>query len=179
MRDPFFSREMRMMDDSFDRIEKMMMPVLRSTYPAARAGTLLKASPGYEIKESEGSYEIALDIPEGLETKDLKVELERDGTVVHVSGKRHFEKDGVESSMQFSKRFTIGMNIDKDNIQANFADGCLVIRAPKLVTEEEGNRQIPITSQPHQIPSEEEVRQKDYSDEFDESDWAETGKKAA
>jgi HSP20 family molecular chaperone IbpA len=42
-----------------------LMPVLRN-FPANLHATLLCSSPGYEIKESDGTYEIAIDIPDGI-----------------------------------------------------------------------------------------------------------------
>jgi HSP20 family protein len=181
--DPFFAPLFRDGEDPFERMRRdiMMdwMPVLRSTRPKSLSSRLVRTSPGYEIKESEGAYEIALDIPDGLETKDLQVELERDGSVVHISGERQHSADGVESMTRFSKRFSIGDGVDAENIQANFADGCLVIHAPKLAMENQAKRLIPISNRPHKQITDEELRQKNYNDEFDESDWVETGKKAA
>lgn len=185
-RDPFFAPffQRRGGDDPFERMRKEIMsevmPVLRS--PLAKTpfpSRLVRASPGYEIKESKGVYEIALDIPHGLETKDLKVELGQDGTIVHVSGERKHTSDDAESFTRFSKRFSIGDGVDAERLQANFSEGCLVIRVPKLEAADQPKRQIPITNRPHEELTEDEMRYKSYNDAFDESDWVETGKKAA
>jgi HSP20 family molecular chaperone IbpA len=175
-KDPFFEDFHREMRD----FHREMMPVLRSRPQASSLAThLIRASPGYEIKESEDAYEIAVEIPEGLGKDDLEVELERDGTVVRVSGKREVKDDDGSTTMtHFSKRFTIGKGVvDTDKAGANFSDGCLVIRAPKLDPPVEAKRTIQITSKPHQEISDEELRQKTFNDAFDESDWVETGKK--
>jgi HSP20 family molecular chaperone IbpA len=81
---PFFSRRDW---DPFTHI----MPVLKK-FPSFDT-TLLRSSPGYEIKEGKSSYQIAIDIPDGVEASDMKVDVEQDGTVLHVSGERKFKKD--------------------------------------------------------------------------------------
>ena len=187
-RDPFsdFRRAERMMDDM------MMMSMQRPasvfeltpfsddiTLPTRTAKTLLRSSPGYRIKESKGAYEISVDIPEGLTASDMEIELENDGTVLHVSGERKIEEDDYVSQSWFDKRFTIGPNVDKDKIAANFDDGVLVMTAPKLEVTEEvppPKHTIPISEKPH--ITDEELVEKNYNDAFDESDWAETGKAA-
>jgi HSP20 family protein len=138
--------------------------------------TLLRSlSPGYEIKEHNGTYEIAVHVPDGVNASDVAVELENDGTVLNVSGERRQEDENGKllSAMRFGKRFTIGTNVDTDNITANLSNGVLVLTAPKIETEQK--RTIAITEKPH-VASEDEMKQKSYSDECDESDWAEAGK---
>jgi HSP20 family protein len=163
---PFFSRRDW---DPFTHI----MPVLKK-FPSFDS-TLLRSSPGYEIKEGKSTYQIAIDVPDGVEASDMKVEVEQDGTVLHVSGERKVKKDNRVIQTRFDNHFTIGPNIDTDNLTANLSDGVLIVKAPKLVVEEEKKKTIAITQKPHDL-SEEEVLQKSYSDAFDESDFAEAGK---
>jgi len=180
-RDPFFTRDpfapmfSRRDRDPFEHI----MPVLRNFPFDNKNKTILRSSPGYEIKESDGTYEIAIDVPKGLDASDMTVELENDGTVLHLSGEHKTEKEGgkVVSQMRFDKRFTIGTNVDTENIKANLDEGVLVLTAPKLKPEaaEKPKKTIPITKKPHSM-LDEEIVQTNYSDAFDESDWAETGK---
>jgi HSP20 family molecular chaperone IbpA len=177
-RDPFFSPFFFRRPDPFDDI----MPVLRS-FPMLddeRKKTLVRSSLGYEIKESDGAYEIAVQIPDDFDASDMTVELENDGTVLHISGELKIEDEGVVSEQYFDKRFTVGENVDTENIQANFHEGLLVLKAPKLEPDvaEEPKRAIPISKKPHSMLDQEQVTQTNYSDAFDESDWAETGKEA-
>jgi HSP20 family protein len=166
---PFFARP----DEPFIDI----MPVLRS-FPVNPRMTLRRSSPGYEIKESDGTYEIVIDIPDGVQASDMTVELENDGTALHLVGGKKVEEEDMVSETRFDKWFTIGHNVDTKNITANLNDGVLVLRAPKLEkdTLQKASQAIAITEEPH-IMTDEEVVQKSYSDAFDESDWAETGKK--
>ena len=176
---PFFS------DPFFEEFHREITPLLRSpmipsaSFPDRRVQ--LKETSGDDDKGD--AYEITVDIPEGLEHPDLKVELERDGTVVHVSGERHVEEDDMTTTTRFSKRFAIGKGMmDTDNMQAHLdeGNGCLVIRAPKLEPQPQPaptTRQIDITTKPRsQDISDEELRQQNYNPAFDESDSIETGK---
>jgi hypothetical protein len=61
---------------------------------------------------------------------------------------------------------------------ANLADGVLILMAPKLEKEilKEPKHTIAITENSPTSMTDEEVTQKNYSDAFDESDFAEMGK---
>jgi HSP20 family protein len=167
---PFFSRDPFAPFFAHDDL----MPVLRN-FPRDPRKTILRTSPGYEIKESEGSYEIVVDVPEGVGASDMNVEVNDD--MIHLSGERKVEEGGMMSETWFDKRFTIGTNVDTDNITANFKDGVLVLKAPKVEVTVPPKKTIAITEDPHD-DIEEEVIQKSYSDAFDESDWVEAGKEA-
>jgi HSP20 family molecular chaperone IbpA len=141
---------------------------------------LVRSSPGYDIQESDGKYEISVQVPEGVSASDMTVELEHDGTVLHLSGARKVEHEGMVSETRFDKRFTIGPNVDSNQMTANLSEGVLVLTAPKLEPEKPKHTIAITTEKPYystgEVALEEEVVQKSYSDEFDESDWVETGK---
>lgn len=174
--DPFFAPFLgrgRMLDPFTD-----MMPIIKKDMGNVNS-TLLRSSPGYEIKESPGMYEIVIDVPQGIKGADMKVELVNDKTVLHVAGERKDEENGrVVRQYSFDKHFSIGSNLDVDNLKAILDDGLLIVSAPKLsVDSGEQPQRIPITESPHEMTTDEELVQKSYTDAFDESDWAETGKK--
>jgi len=143
MRDPFFD---------------VPMPVIPKLLRDDDA-TLFRSSPGYEINESGGKYEIAVDVP-GVKANDMKVDLEHDGRVLHISGGRKVEKDGVVTETKFEKRFTIGDNVDTDKLTANLADGVLVLTAPKIEKKENAARTIAITEGPRKEMLEEKKSDK-------------------
>jgi len=107
---------------------KDLMPVL-STFPRTDDMTLLKSSPGYEINEADGKYLISVDVP-GVKASDMTVDVENDGKVLHISGGRKVVKKGETTETKFSKRFTIGDNIEIDKMTANLSDGVLTLTAP-------------------------------------------------
>ena len=105
---------------------------------------LMRSSPGYEINETKEKYSIAVDVP-GVRAEDMDIQLENEGRVLHISGGRKIEKDGVTRETKFEKRFTIGENVDKDKITADLKDGVLVLTAPKIEKTEIPTRKIMIT----------------------------------
>lgn len=123
-----FGFDDRFFGPSFDDpFKDWMMPVL--SRPRSDDMTLLKSSPGYEINEQDGKFMLSVDVP-GIKREDMNVELENDGKVVHISGGRKVVKQGETSETKFSKRFTIGENLDTDQLTANLSDGVLTVTAP-------------------------------------------------
>lgn len=141
--DEFFAPTPFFRDPFFDSPMPVIPKLLRAEDMA-----LYRSSPGYEINESDGKYQIAVDVP-GVKASDVKVNLENDGKVLHISGGRKVEKDDAVTETKFEKRFTIGDNVDTDKLAANLADGVLVLTAPKLEKKEKPTKQIPITVGPH------------------------------
>ena len=156
-----------------------IMPVIKKNLEQVNM-TLLRSSPGYEIKESPGMYQIVIDVPQGIKAADLKVELAKDKSVLHVAGQRKAEKDGcIMSHYSFVKHFSIGPNIDIESVKANLDDDVLIVTARKVHVHDsspDNLERIPITVKPHEMMTDEELVQKSFSDAFDESDWAEAGK---
>jgi HSP20 family protein len=122
---------------------------------------VMKSSPGYEINESETKYQVAVDVP-GINPSDLTVNIEQHGSqpVLHVSGSRKFEHKPAEddkdktafvSETKFEKRFTIGSNVDVENMTASLAHGVLVLSAPKKDKNEKQVINIPISTTPATI----------------------------
>ena len=91
----------------------------------------LASFPAYEVDESGSTYKIKVDVP-GVKADDLKVELEEDGKVVHISGGRKFEKDGAVTESRFEKRFTLRDSVDAHALTARLEHGVLVLEAPML-----------------------------------------------
>lgn len=105
---------------------------------------MLRTSPGYEIHEADGNYQIAVDVP-GVKKDDITVNVEEDGRVLRVTGGRKVVREGKTSETKFEKRFTIGNNVDIEKISANLSDGVLTLTAPKKEEEKPKTRTIMIT----------------------------------
>jgi HSP20 family protein len=115
---------------------------------------LVRSSPGYEINETDETYQIAVDVP-GVKAGDMSVKLENDGKVLHISGGRKVVKDNTTTETHFEKRFTIGKNVDMEKVTANLADGVLVLSAPKIEKKEKPVLTIDITEGPLEEKKEE------------------------
>jgi len=144
---PFRSR----FDDLFDSplLTSMDMMSFFDDFDRKAANLMLKTtrvSPGYEISEDEKSMTLVIDVP-GVKLEDITVEIEADGKILHVFGKRMRKEHNTESESQFDKRFGIGGRFDYDNVTANLEDGVLTIIAPKI-NEKKDSMKIKITEGP-------------------------------
>jgi HSP20 family protein len=122
-----------------------IMPVLANLDRASSDMSLMRSSPGYEIRESDKSYQIQVDVP-GVKAADMEIKLESDQRVLHIAGGRKVTgEDGSVSQTHFEKRFTIGDNIEVEQLSARLEDGVLTLTAPKKVKKEPTVMKIAIT----------------------------------
>ncbi len=98
------------------------------------------AYPKVNVYEYDDKVGIVAEIP-GLDKKQLNVEVE-DG-VLTISGDKHNvpEDNGAKvlrrelKASSFKRQFTLGEQLDGDNINASFKDGILSISVPKTEPE--------------------------------------------
>jgi len=133
-RDSFLTPFDRMFDDivgkSFPQINEQVgvNPFQGTAYPKVN------------VYEYDAKVGVIAEIP-GLDKKDLNVEVE-DG-VLTVSGEKSHGFDEGEAKVirrelkhsSFKRQFTLGEQLDGDNISANFKDGILSIEIPKIEPE--------------------------------------------
>ena len=95
------------------------------------------AYPKVNVYEYDTKIGVIAEIP-GLDKKDLNIEVEEG--VLTVSGdKSHGFDEGKAKVLRrelkhssFKRQFTLGEQLDGDNISANFKDGILSIEIPKV-----------------------------------------------
>ena len=122
-------------DKMFDQIVEASFPdVTKSVGVKPFQGT---AYPKVNVYEYDAKVGVIAEIP-GLDKKDLNIEVE-DG-VLTVSGEKSHGFDEGEAKVirrelkhsSFKRQFTLGEQLDGDNISANFKDGILSIEIPKI-----------------------------------------------
>ena len=130
-RDSFLTPFDRMFDDivgkQFPEINQQVgvNPFQGTAYPKVNV---------YEYDEKIG---VIAEIP-GLDKKDLNIEVEEG--VLTVSGEKSHGFDEGKAKVirrelkhsSFKRQFTLGEQLDGDNISANFKDGILSIEIPKI-----------------------------------------------
>jgi HSP20 family protein len=114
---------------------------LLPTFPSTSSlGTLQT-----DIKETEKSYEIAIDLP-GVDKKDIQISHRDNDLIVSAerSGMKKEENENFRRVERFtghvSRAFALPTNADPDNIQAECKDGVLSISIPKTEHERESKR---------------------------------------
>jgi len=119
-------------DDDFftDPIVPSSLMRIPPTLTHFKTDTMRHSSPRYEVTENEKQFRLAVDVP-GVKPDNVKVELENDGRVLHMSGGRKSKTDTSYEEYKFDKRFTLGRDLDTSKITAHLSDGVLVLTAPK------------------------------------------------
>ena len=95
-----------------------------------KTDSMCHSPPRYEVSENEKQFRLAVDVP-GVKPDNMKIELENDGRVLHMSGGRKEKTDTSYEEYKFDKRFTLGRDLDTSKITAHLSDGVLVLTAPK------------------------------------------------
>ncbi len=93
-------------------------------------------APPVDVKETDDKYTIEMDLP-GVKPEDVDVQVT--GDTVVIKGERKFEqeeeKEGyhrIERSYgSFQRAFTLGNQVDADNIKASLKHGVLTVELPK------------------------------------------------
>jgi HSP20 family molecular chaperone IbpA len=90
-----------------------------------------------DIYEKDGKYNIEIDIP-GYDKEDISIEVDN-GVLTVSASKTNEEKDEGKNYIRrerysgtFSRSFTLGSDVDMDNIDAEFVKGMLKITVPKM-----------------------------------------------
>jgi HSP20 family protein len=102
-----------------------------------------------DISEDEKAIYIDADVP-GMKKEDVKVKIEDD--VLFISAERTQEEEEkkkgyhrIERSWgSLSRSFTVGDNIDTDNIEASYDNGVLKLVLPKKEVIPEKGKEVPV-----------------------------------
>ena len=106
-----------------------------------------------DVKETEGSYELDIDLP-GYKKEDVQAQL-RDGYMV-ITAKQQTQHEEQDKNKKYIRRerfygacsrsFYVGEEIKQEDIKASFKDGILKVSVPKkkAISQVEENRYITI-----------------------------------
>lgn len=92
--------------------------------------------PSVDLVEEANAFEVRMDIP-GMEAKDIQIQVE--GNVMTVSGKREEEKEEKEKTYHrverrygsFSRSISLPVQVNADEVAADYAHGVLTVKLPK------------------------------------------------
>lgn len=107
-------------------------------------------TPRVDIVEHDNQYEITAEMP-GVKKEDLNVTLE-DGVLTIEAECKQEEKEEKEGKLirqerrygKFLRSFSLGNNVQQQDIQASFDDGVLRLTAPKMAEASPQQRRIEI-----------------------------------
>lgn len=93
-------------------------------------------APSVDLMEEANAFEVRMDLP-GMEAKDIQIQVE--GNVMTVSGKREEEKEEKEKMYHrverrygsFSRSISLPVQINADEVAADYTQGVLTVKLPK------------------------------------------------
>ena len=122
-------------DDFFGGPFGMMMPHGHDPLYGKHAKNLMKT----DVRETEGSYELDVDLP-GFKKDEVSVEL-KDGYLT-IQAAKGLDKDQQDKKGKYirqeryagacSRSFYVGEDVEPGEVSAKFEDGILTISVPKM-----------------------------------------------
>lgn len=107
-------------------------------------------APRVDIKENKDHYEITAELP-GVKKEDLHIHLEEGVLTIEAESKQEDkeEKEGRVIRQErrygkYSRSFSLGTGVKEQDIDAEFKDGVLKIKAPKAQEEVPQKRRIDV-----------------------------------
>jgi HSP20 family protein len=136
LRDPF--REFEEMSTRLGRFFNPPYPYLRPTVDDD-GGFFADFSPAVDVQETDKEYVVKADLPD-VKKEDVKVGIE-DG-VLTLEGERKQEKEEKNKKFhrvertygRFVRRLALPLEVDAQNVAAEFKDGVLNVHLPKAET---------------------------------------------
>lgn len=117
----------------FRAFDTVFGPTLSPAGTSEEARTTLR--PRVDIHESEQAYRVRVDLP-GVHKDDLGVEIEKGHLVLSAERKESEEtmtpiRVERRQAIKYVRSFSLGDDVDTDNIEAELKDGVLTVTMPK------------------------------------------------
>ena len=81
-----------------------------------------------DLHSDEEAYYVQAELP-GVNKKDVHIEM--DNAVLEIRARRSLEEEGNKREISFSRRITVGDDINVDRVKARLEDGILTVTLPK------------------------------------------------
>ncbi len=153
---PVSSSYFRPLSQFYEDMDRMFDHALRGfTLPALFGGSTGMQSmftPNVDIASTEKEYTVTVEIP-GIEEKDVRIELTREGQLI-VSGEKRMENDNQGADFHrieraygsFQRILSLPEDAIQENIEAQFNSGVLTISVPRQPASESQNRRIEVNA---------------------------------
>ncbi|UCE07631.1 MAG: Hsp20/alpha crystallin family protein, partial [bacterium] len=91
-------------------------------------------SPAVDVYETEGELVMLLDMP-GVSKEEIKVHVDKG--IITITGSAHIPQEGDFRYLEFrpnhyKRSFELASEVDQEKIQADYKQGVLTIKMPKL-----------------------------------------------
>ena len=131
-----YNRPIDVFDNWFGTLNRGLFPAFpRLHAEEASEETPVLRLPRTNIEEKDGNYSFTMEMP-GLAKKDVEVAVEND--TLTVKGEKTVETNDDKGmlrreirSSKFERSFSLGHEVDQENIKAKMEEGVLTITLPK------------------------------------------------
>ncbi len=121
--------------------------------------------PSIDISSTNREYLIHVEIP-GVDERDIKVEISRDG-MLSIYGERRQEESRQDKDYlrmerfygSFQRTLALPSDVDYEGVEAGFRNGVLTVMAPRMLERESGIRRVEIMTQDNRGGRQNEGRQ--------------------
>jgi len=147
----FFEDMMRQMDQDLRRSDEALRCFLQSA-----AGPTRFWEPLVDIDETREAIRVKVELA-GVRTEDIHIELSGDARTLTVRGVRRDSQDepGDRTAFHqmeiffgpFERNITLPARpaVDRENVQASYRDGFLIVRLPKVTAARPRSTSVPVT----------------------------------
>ena len=101
--------------------------------------TVMSSCSDLRVHEDNEKYTVSIDVP-GIKREDLTIQVEEtkdNGRVLALTGLRKMKQGSSESEVKLERRFSLGDDVDTDQIDANLEYGVLEVTMKKKAKEEQ------------------------------------------
>jgi HSP20 family protein len=104
-----------------------------------------RTSPSFDVQSDDKQFKVLVKVPD-VKTDDISIKLDREKSMLHISGKTEKKDDSYSFQSTFSHSMYVDPTVLVDDMKADFKEGVLTISAPKDMKRlEESVKRIPIT----------------------------------
>lgn len=121
------------MESSFAELPPPSSMLSLEKFPQAQ-GLGLRDTFGFNVIQDEKEFKVSVNVSD-IDAKDLDLQLDPDGRVLRLKGKKVKEEGGMKIQSSFEKAVLLHPDVDTEKISASVSGGVLSIVAPKVVKQ--------------------------------------------
>lgn len=132
--DRMFQEMEEIMETSFTELSLPSSNLSLDKFPQAQ-GLGLRDAFGMDVIQDETEFKVSVNVSD-LDVKNLDLQLDPDGRVLRLKGKKVQEEGGMKIQSSFEKAVLLHPDVDTEKISASVSGGVLRIVAPKVVKDD-------------------------------------------
>ena len=105
-----------------------------------------RTTPSFDVQSDDSQFKVLVKVPD-VKTDDIHINLDKEKSMLHISGKTEKKEDNYSFKSSFSHSMYVDPTVHIDDLKADLKEGVLTISAPKDAKPllEQTVQRIPIT----------------------------------